>query len=337
MKQTLAAIEALGNHLSGIHGRKSLIWIGGGISMLSITGAMGMGPRGGIQSYEKVVGEAAERLAHQGITLYIVDARGLLGPEDSAAFSNMPSRTGRPGVFERQRQASSLSSDPLPAMYKMAGITGGRVITNSNDPTDGMKAVAADLRGTYSIGFYAPDEPDNQWHGMSVKVRRRGVRVLHRKGYLSEAAAATPQHWGMEQWGSAIRNPLGSTAVRMDAGCQLIENSEAAVLSVVLNITARDLHFRKNSDKLSAEIEIALAEKTATGEFSLKRNTATINVSADRADQLTRGLVSHSQVWKVTPGALTFRLMVRDSLTGRYGTLDLPVKNIPRRAAAELR
>jgi VWFA-related protein len=95
-RKSLASLAALGNHLAGIPGRKSVVWISGGISMLSITGAMGMGPRGGFKSYEALVQKTSERLAHPGITLYLVDARGLQGPPDNAAEIGGPSRVGRP-------------------------------------------------------------------------------------------------------------------------------------------------------------------------------------------------------------------------------------------------
>lgn len=332
-KQSLASLAALGNHLAGIPGRKSVVWISGGISMLSITGAMGMGPRGGIKSYETLVQQTSERLAHQGITLYLVDARGLQGPAGNSADIGGPSRVGRPRPFERQQQASTISGDPLPAMFKMASVTGGRVVFNSNDPAQGIKAILADSRGTYSVGFYAMGEPDNKWHNLNLKVRRPGVKLLYRKGYLSEAPPEVAQDWSDDEWGLAIRNPLGSTALRLDARCELAANADVQTVNIVLHVIAEDLHFREMSGQMGAEFEVGLAEKTTAGAFNLRRNATGVGFPAGNADQINRGAVRYALRAKLTPGTLTIRLIVRDRFTGRYGTLDVPVKTIPGKSA----
>jgi VWFA-related protein len=332
-KQSLASLAALGNHLAGIPGRKSVVWISGGISMLSITGAMGMGPRGGIKSYEALVQKTSERLAHQGITLYLVDARGLQGPSGNSAEIGGPSRTGRPGPFERQQQASAISGDPLAAMYKMASVTGGRVVINTNDPAEGIKAVAADSRGTYSVGFYALGEPDNKFHNLNLKVRRPGVKLLYRKGYLAEAAPEIAQNWSDDEWRSAIRNPLGSTSLRIDARCELAADSDAPVLNIVLHVAAEDLHFRRMNDQLGAEFEVGLAEKTRIGDFNLRRSATGVTFPASNENQVKSGAVRYALRATLKPATATIRLIVRDRFTGRYGTLDLPVNQIPAGAA----
>jgi hypothetical protein len=214
-------------------------------------------------------------------------------------------------------------------MYKMASVTGGRVVTNSNDPAEGIKAVIADSRGTYSVGFYATAEPDNKWHNLNLKIKRPGVKLLYRKGYLSESAPETPQTWSANEWSSAIRNPLGSSALRLDARCEMASEDNVPTLSIVLHVVSEDLHFRKMSDQLGAEFEIGLAEKTSAGEFNLKRSITGVNVPISNENQIMGGAVRHAFRSKLTPGTATIRLIVRDRFTGRYGTLDLPVKEIP--------
>ena len=156
---TLAAIESLGQHLSGIPGRKNLVWIGGGISISSVTGALGRGPHGSIESFEEKVKRTSQKLAQQNIVLYVVDAKGLEVPrsQTAEAIGTLPVR-GR-GRFEPQLDAQQLSDDTFPAMDMMSSMTGGRYLHNSNDLAAGFKSAAADLDGSYTLGFYVADEP----------------------------------------------------------------------------------------------------------------------------------------------------------------------------------
>jgi VWFA-related protein len=188
-RQTLAALETLGDHLAGIPGRKSLVWISGGIQMVSITGQMGNGPRGGMKSYEDWMRATGQKLATQGVALYAVDARGnhgssTFGGYEAKRIHTMTRDRGRPGAFEGQMQASAISSDPLPAMEKIADITGGRAIFHTNDMTRGITAVASDVKGTYSLGFYAVDDPDGKWRPIDVKISRDGAKLRYSQGYI---------------------------------------------------------------------------------------------------------------------------------------------------------
>ena len=191
-------MESLGQHLAGIPGRKNLVWISGGISMLTVTGSMGMGPRGSIESFEDKVKRTSQRLAQQGIVLYIVDAKGLDSGHDDRRFpAAMPVR-GR-GRFEPQQDAETISSDAQPAMEMLASTTGGRYLRNTNDLMDGFKKAASDLEGSYTLGFYVSEYPDNKWHTLKAGVERSGVSLRHRKGYLAEADAATSALWTMRR------------------------------------------------------------------------------------------------------------------------------------------
>ena len=76
-RTTLNLLEGLGDHLAGVPGRKSIMWFGNGISIMSITGSLEKNTVGGSTSYEELVRDAARRLAQQGVTMYMFDARGL--------------------------------------------------------------------------------------------------------------------------------------------------------------------------------------------------------------------------------------------------------------------
>ena len=212
MNQTTASLEALGNHLAGIPGRKNLIWITGGIPILT----QGARDRW-VNSYSTQVRGVAQRLATQGVAVYPVQATGLkVGFLGTSTVAEGTSR----GQSEDMHLRPMTKENDLrvwSTMDVLADLSGGRAFRNTNDLTSGVSAAASDARGSYSVGFYVPDNTDNRWHEFDVRVTRPGVRVLHRKGYMSLAPLKQPQNWTEDEWHAAMGNPLGSTAIRLDA------------------------------------------------------------------------------------------------------------------------
>ena len=328
LEKTLAAIESLGQHLAGIPGRKNLVWISGGISMLAVTGAMGMGPRGSIESYEDKVRRTSQRLAQQGIVLYIVDAKGLDMPGSMSAESPgaMPVR-GR-GRFELQQQAESVSDDSQPAMELLSSITGGRYLHNTNDLAEGFKKAAADLEGSYTLGFYVSDEPDGKWHNLKASVNRSGVSLRHRKGYLAEAVAAAPTAWTTETAMAVIANPIGSSAVQLTAYCAPAPDGEPGTLLVNVRVEAASLRFHEDGQGRQARIQVVFAARAANGSTRLTTDAPTVKIAAQDWETAQREGLLYGRRWKPEPDAVSLRILVRDMSTGQYGTLDVPLKQL---------
>lgn len=310
-QRTLAALDALGAHLEGIRGRKNLVWIGGGISMLAINGRMGFGPHGGWKSIEKDVVASAQRLAQRGVALYAVDSRGLVAPQ--AGGASLQNRRTAGDLFERTALAAELSADPLPAAHRLAEITGGRVIKDTNDPTAGMQQAVEDMRGAYTLAFYVEEEPDGKWHGLKVRTKREGVRLTYRQGFLAEDAARRAA-WGGPEWRAAASDPLGSSAIALDARCA----EEAGAVKLTVQIEPEHLEFRKVDGRNLAEVEVLVAEKTATGPSALHLEAGRIGDTPEAA--------RYQRTWRPGEGATAVRVVVRDKTTGRYGTLDVPLK-----------
>ena len=167
------------------------------------------------------------------------------------------------GRFEPQQDAERLSDDTFPAMEMMSSITGGRYLRNSNDLAAGFKSAAADLAGSYTLGFYVSDEPDNKWHTLKASVRRSGVDLRHRKGYLAEPLAATPTLWTNEMAMAAVSDPVGSSAVQLTAYCGPAPDGAAGTLVANLQIEPASLRFQTEGANLQARIQVLFAERGA--------------------------------------------------------------------------
>jgi len=319
INQTVASLEALGNHLSGIHGRKNMVWISGGIPIVT----QGARDRW-VNSYSSQVRGLGQRLATQGITVYPVQATGLqmniLGissTAEGASRGQVESAHLRPMTRENDLRIWG-------TMDMLADVTGGRSFKNTNDLMSGVTAAATDLRGSYSVGFYVPDNSDNRWREFDVKVSRPGVRVLHRKGYMALAPVKQPVNWSEAEWRAAMQNPLGSTAIRVDARADVV----AGGLNVLLQIAADDLYYKRVNGQPVTDLEIGFGERNSTEWTRVRRDAATITIKENPNQAVKPSLVRFSKVWTIEPDTSEVRLVVRDRMTGRFGVLDMPLTHV---------
>jgi VWFA-related protein len=325
MERSLAQIEALGTHLAGIPGRKSVIWIGGGFSMMAVTASQSYRTPELLDVSEDQVRQVSRRLAQQGVVLYIVDAHYLEAPSDTRAQSRqtVPQR-GR-GNFELLMDTAAMSTDTKSAMQTMASITGGRYFY-PNDVTSGVDKVVADLQGSYTLGFYLTEKPDDRWHRLTVQVKRGGLSVRHREGYLADSHVAQPTEWTEATWRAAFSNPLGSPAVPLTVECSWTAVGEVAV---TLSVDTATVQFLPDGEHLKANLEILVSDNAADGWSRAGRFALTRTVPAAQWEAARQQATRFDSTWKPAADATALRVIVRDVNSGRYGSLDVPLGKVP--------
>lgn len=326
---TLKALHALSNHLAAIPGRKSVVWITPGTPTVMVGASDPW-----LKNYESAIRATAHRMATQGITVYPVEATGIrppdlkLGTVVRGASRGTPLSRAEAKAGTQSLTAMSTTSDQrrLPsAMDVLADVTGGRTLRNTNDLTSGMRAASDDLRGTYSIGFYVPQEPDSQWHPFKVHIGRSGVKLTHRQGYLGVVSRA-PHDWQPDDWRGAANDPLGSSGIRLDAKLELT----AGALSAVIVVAGEDLQFRQVNGVPTTDLDVAIAEKNTQGLVGVRYDPLAFQVQPGQLNDLSSLSIRFPKEWRVLASTSLIRLMVRDRLTGRYGTIDVPVAQLQR-------
>jgi VWFA-related protein len=329
MERSLAGIEALGQHLAGIPGRKSVVWIGGGVSWVSVTAttpkALGQGALPElIENSEEKVRQVARRLAQQGIVLYIVDAHYLQAPSDTTPQSRQPVPLRGRGNFEMLMDTQAVSSDTQAPMEAMASVTGGRYFLPGD--ASGSAKILGDMQGSYTLGFYMPENPDNKWHKLKVEVKRSGLSVRHREGYVADSRVAQAAMWTDEMCHAVLSNPLGSSAIPLSAACK---RTPAGELSFTVLADTGALQFVADGAQVIANLEILVADRTPEGVARASRSTVTSIVAAAEWETKRQQPTRYDGAWKPTAGATVLRVIVHDVNSGRYGSVDVPLNKVP--------
>ncbi|MCL4795165.1 MAG: VWA domain-containing protein [Bryobacteraceae bacterium] len=319
-QRTLGALESLGRHLTGIPGRKSLLWITGGLPMGTMTGAAGQGPGGNIESFEGRITSTGRRLAQQNVALYIVEAGGLPVDGTFNMEAIQESSAPRRRTFYSQAETTRDITNPRSALGALAALTGGRHLANDNDRLQGYRYALNDLRGAYTLGFYIPDEDSERWHDVRVQVKRPGVSLLHRQGYWPAPAGPPRRKWTRDDWNAVLREPLQSSQIRFTARA----TRAGGEISLALAIQAADLKLQDGA----GGFDICIADE-ADGEFRPEFQTGRFRLNAEQLARAYAQGLGYQRKWTPPAGTQRIRVVVRDQATGLYGSLDLPVTEIP--------
>jgi VWFA-related protein len=119
-------------------------------------------------------------------SFYPIDPRGL------AVFDTPLVRLdvqGAPPPLTPLPADSAMLRARLTSLRTLADATDGLAIVNSNDLAGGLKRVVADLSSYYLLGYYSTGKLDGKFHAITVRVKRPGVQVRARRGYLAGTPA----------------------------------------------------------------------------------------------------------------------------------------------------
>lgn len=238
---TLTALKGLIIRLGGLReGRKAIVLISEGFTNVLPTqmndqistcngGACGNQPRprpdpmGGanspmqqrIESQEfflqadmmsdiKMVTDLANRY---NCAIYAVDPRGL------APFEYDLSTAGQAAVsLTKNTQMLDTTMDTLRVL---ADETDGRAIVNSNDLDRGLRQIVRDTSAYYLLGYTSAVTTDGKFHKLNVRVKRPGLQVRARSGYMAMSASEVERAMAPKKAGPppAITQALGTLAV----------------------------------------------------------------------------------------------------------------------------
>jgi VWFA-related protein len=218
----------------------------------------------------------------------------------------------------------------IDSMVLLAQQTGGRAFYNSSDIASALRATLDESTVTYRLAF---EPAHNQWDGrfrrIRVKVRRPGVQLRHRQGYLAQAEPALTAAEGLRLLRDATASPLQLHHVALTAA--LTPAAHDSELHMRLLVSTTDITLHRENELWCGTVDLYLAVTGSAGEL-LWSDGRRVNFELQPALYLAAGK-SGLPLAKTIPwpaGAEHLRIALRDVPTGILGSLRTP---LPPRAA----
>ncbi|MGI8946800.1 MAG: VWA domain-containing protein [Ornithinimicrobium sp.] len=180
--QSLSALNGLAGGLARMPGPKTVVFLSDGFAAQEIGTTL-----------RSIVGQ----VGRAGARVYAIDVRGLnRGNAGMADQFQVEDSAGPATKFDSVADApNSLAID-----------TGGLMIRNENNIGRALETIAADANRYYVIGFQPSNTTwDGKFRAVQVRVKRDGLRVRARKGYL----ALEPSRMTLPQ---QVKTPDANTA-----------------------------------------------------------------------------------------------------------------------------
>jgi len=256
LKDTLAGLREVVRLVSGIEGRRSIVYVSSGLPMTPGLGLMHeyaeifrdttIFNRVARLDFKQRFRSLANAANREGVSLYTIDASGLNPLEGFGAEDR----------YVPEARASWVSQSNLqePLSY-MADATGGLAVLNTNDVTAGLRLIRDDLVSYYSLGYRItsngedtvhhievelPGHPDydiryRKWFvekSLETRVRERVLQTLIRDiGHnpmdlqltVGDPAPASGKRWEVP---IRVSIPINSLAMEAEAGGDLVAHVE---------------------------------------------------------------------------------------------------------------
>ena len=129
------------------------------------------------QEFRDIIEEANRGNA----SFYPLDPRGLVVFDEPIAKPG-GGRPPPPSVDAARLRARNES------LRTLAAGTDGMAIVQTNNLAAGLNRVVADLSSYYLLGYYSTTRLDGRFHAIRVRVKRPGIQVRARRGYLAPSA-----------------------------------------------------------------------------------------------------------------------------------------------------
>ena len=334
---SFAALQQAALFSRGEAGKKEIIWVGRSFPSIDPIG---------LDDYQrtllaKAVRSTTDLLLASRASVYVIDPTVTGSASDDDAAQE---------VDTLQLATNSSVKDPFASSFNInlfVSETGGKYFRGRNDLE--QQIAASENRGlSYYTLTYVPSSPiqDGAYRQIDVRMRNTNLRAPAKRGYYAEAPANSTSPTKLETSldASDLRFDLYEAAVTgmeyTGLGLHVEDCARETYTSLVTTCTVtvdtRSLSFiqQESGDERSTFLTV-VASLDAKGKLindTINRLTVQFRASESQVSMPVSASCTFQTI--VPLHATAVRIIIRDS-SGRIGTADVPVNQVPRLVANE--
>jgi VWFA-related protein len=342
VRYTLAAFDQLARYLSGMPGRKNVVWISGSFPLSILPDSHLKDPFQAARDFSVEVDRTANLLANARVAIYPIDARGLF-PQ---SLSN-PSISGGTAVRNPDRVAQaesaefSLHAEESMNLDEVARATGGEAIYNTNDLKSALAEVDRNGAHYYSLAYIPSDKSqDNKLRRIEVRVRPGKYHLSYRRSYAP--AEAPRQDAAAKYFGVLMQHSIpASTQIMFRlspmrvtpqpesgpiAGSNPNTRRPVTRYSIQYDVDVAPLVLTASADGVlhgNATI-LAIAYDRDGKALNSVTNTLNINVPSSEYSRFMKAGIRYREQLDIPAQAAWLRAGIFDPSSGRVGSLEVP-------------
>ncbi len=322
IETTMNSFLGIAYSLSGVPGRKSLIWATGGFPFNIDSPAT---VPGGYLSllYERTM----LALNEAQISVYPVDIRGLVNTSSIADGTRSTSANARLHSTQIQLNRQWLQQSKFDTLNDFADMTGGKAFYNTNDLAGCFQRAANDASSYYLLGYYLDTHNTKPgWRKLQVKMDRKDVELRARSGFFVTNATVNPMLSRNLDISNALHSPIEGTGVPVTVQwLNIAANGDKKKAVFMAHMPAGSLSFDPAArDQLNFDFA-ALAYDAKGKEAGQAVMSFTKPVPADQLASVKANGVGFRNALELNPGKYTVRFVVRDNVTGKIGSVTAPL------------
>lgn len=235
----------------------------------------------------------------------------------SAALQHdVGNRSSGKGVEGLNITAASDISDTSTG-YTLAAGTGGLFLA-SNAVRQSLDTVDAATRTFYLLGYQPPHGEDRQFHRIAVRVKRPGLRLSHRQGYLDLSADERLEQ--LLRLRISLLQPARAVPVTVDVGTQPAPDGKP-IVSILAAMPMNKVTLLPRAGRYAGRVHVYLSIFDANGNnVGFHHKTQDLAFTQSQRDQALADAFRYRMNVRLDRGEFTIAVTLRDDLSTEVGT-----------------